>query len=146
MHTGSPACNPHIMLRCLIVDNSLRFLDSARELLEREGVTVVGVASTSAEALLRFEELRPDVTLVDIDLGPDSGLDLARRLQRGPDPAAPVILISTYDEHDYADLIAASPAVGFLAKSDLSAQAIRQLLRGRGGSERETSINGPPGK
>jgi DNA-binding NarL/FixJ family response regulator len=116
-------------LRCLIVDDSPRFLAAARGLLERQGMTIVGVASTSAEALERVQELRPDVTLVDIDLGGESGLELARRLhhQAGPAPAR-VILVSTHAEEDYAELIAASPAVGFLSKSTLSAGAIHDLL------------------
>jgi DNA-binding NarL/FixJ family response regulator len=131
MRPATTDCDPEAMLRCLIVDDSPRFLDAARGLLEGQGVTVVGVASTSAEALLRVEELRPDVTLLDLDLGGESGLELARRLhgQAGP---APVILISTHAEQDYAELIAASPAIGFLPKTALSADAIRGLLAGRG--------------
>jgi DNA-binding NarL/FixJ family response regulator len=121
-----------MMLRCLIVDDSPHFLEAARGLLERQGMKIVGVASTSAEALRRVEELRPDVTLLDIDLGGQSGFELARDLHRSASPAAPrVILISTHAEQDYADLIAASPAVGFLAKTALSAGAIRDLLAGR---------------
>lgn len=119
------------MLRCLIIDDSARFLDAARALLERQGIAVVGVASNSAEALQRVEELRPDVTLLDIDLGGESGLELARRLH-GQADQAPVILISMHAEEDYAELIAASPAVGFLAKNALSGDAIRELLAGRG--------------
>jgi len=131
MRARIPTCDPEPM-RCLIVDDSPRFLDAARGLLERQGVNVVGVASTSAEALKRTTELRPDVTLVDIDLGGESGLELARRLygQAGPGPP-PVILISTHAEQDYAELIAASPAIGFLSKTALSAEAIRDLLAGR---------------
>jgi DNA-binding NarL/FixJ family response regulator len=119
------------MLRCLIVDDSPRFLDAARGLLERQGITVVGVASNSADALRRAGELRPDVTLLDLDLGGESGLELARRLHGQPGPA-PVILISTHAEQDYAELIAASPAIGFLPKTTLSGDAIRGLLAGRG--------------
>jgi DNA-binding NarL/FixJ family response regulator len=116
-------------LRCLIVDDSPRFVEAARGLLEREGIVVVGVASSGAEALRRAAELRPDVTLVDIDLGGQSGFDVVRRLHREADPAtAKTILISTHAEADYADLIAASPAVGFLPKTRLSAGAIRDLL------------------
>jgi CheY-like chemotaxis protein len=131
MRAAASTCDPEAMLRCLIVDDSARFLDAARALLERQGVTVVGVASSSAEALQRAEELRPDVTLLDIDLGGESGLELARRLhsQAGP---APVILISTHAEQDYEELIAASPAIGFLPKTALSAAAIRDLLAARG--------------
>jgi DNA-binding NarL/FixJ family response regulator len=114
------------MLRCLIVDDSPRFLDAASGLLEREGVTVVGVASSGAEALKRAAELQPDVTLVDIDLGGQSGFEVVRRLNRQALTCA--ILISTHAEEDYADLIAASPAIGFVPKTTLSADAIHELL------------------
>jgi two-component system nitrate/nitrite response regulator NarL len=120
-------------LRCLIVDDSPQFLRAARALLEREGIAVIGVASTGAEALQRVAELAPDVTLLDVDLGGESGFDLAERLQRetGLAPSS-VILISTYAREDFADLIATSPAAGFLSKCDLSARAIRELLGGTG--------------
>ena len=113
------------MVRCLIVDDSRLFLDAARGLLEHQGVEVVGVASTGGEALRGVEALRPDVTLVDIDLGGESGFEVARQLQATP---GPVILISTHSELDYAELIEASPAIGFVPKSALSAGAIREVL------------------
>jgi DNA-binding NarL/FixJ family response regulator len=141
MRAGTSTCNPEPM-RCLIVDDSPHFLDAARGLLERQGVKVVGVASNSAEALQRARELRPDVTLLDIDLGDESGLELARRLHGQADPAAaPVILISTHAEQDYAELIAASPAIGFVSKTALSAAAILDLLAGHGDGDR--GIPGP---
>jgi DNA-binding NarL/FixJ family response regulator len=116
-------------LRCLIVDDSTRFLEAARRLLERHGIEVAGVATTLTEALDQIDQIRPDVTLVDIDLGGESGFELVRRLQRvpGPPPSS-VILISTHAEDDFADLVAASAAIGFLSKADLSADAIRDLL------------------
>jgi DNA-binding NarL/FixJ family response regulator len=116
-------------VRCLIVDDCAGFLDAARSFLERQGMAV-GVASTSAEALRRVEELRPEVILVDINLGEESGFELAEQLHRDGGPA-PVILISTHAEQDFAELIAASPAAGFLCKSVLSPGAIRDLLGGR---------------
>jgi DNA-binding NarL/FixJ family response regulator len=116
----------------LIVDDNLSFLDAVRVFLERQGLRVVGVASASAEALRSAEELRPEVVLVDITLGRESGFDLASRLvERDGDGALAVILISTHAEADFADLIAESPAVGFLPKSELSADAIRRILNGR---------------
>jgi DNA-binding NarL/FixJ family response regulator len=118
-----------VTLRCLIVDDNSRFGDAARRLLEGQGVAVVGVAASAAEAAQRVEELRPDVALVDIDLGGTSGFDVARQLADGArDPAPRVIFISTHDEREFVDLIEASPAVGFLSKTDLSAASIRQLL------------------
>jgi CheY-like chemotaxis protein len=114
----------------LIVDDNRQFLAAASELLEREEIAVVGVASTTAEALRRFDELRPDVTLVDISLGGELGFELARRLvDVTPGPRRPVvILISTYAERDFSDLIATSPAVAFLPKAGLSGGAIRAIL------------------
>jgi DNA-binding NarL/FixJ family response regulator len=118
-----------VSIRCLLVDDSDGFLTSARVLLEREGVTVVGVASNSAEALRRARGLRPDLILVDIGLGDESGFDLARLLaEDGQFRDAEVILISARAETDYAELIAESPAAGFLVKSELSARAIDRIL------------------
>ena len=116
-------------IRCLIVDDNKDFLQAASVLLEREGMSVAGVASTGADALRQVESLRPEVVLVDVFLGDESGLELAKRLDR--EGNATVILISTHAEADIAELIAGSPAAGFLPKSELSADAIRHLLDGR---------------
>lgn len=113
-------------LRCLLVDDNDAFLNAASVLLEREGVTVAGIASTIAEALRQIEALRPDVILIDIGLGDESGFDLARRVARNGSSAT-IIMISTRAGADYADLIAEGPAAGFLAKSELSARGIGQL-------------------
>ncbi len=119
-------------IRCLIVDDNHSFLEAARVLLEREGLTVAGVATTSDEALRKAKTLRPDVVLVDISLGEESGLDLARRLaDDDPGDETVVVLISTRAEADIVDLIAESPAAGFLTKADLSASAIRRFVDGR---------------
>lgn len=115
------------MVRCLIVDDSPSFLRAAQSLLEQDGI-VVDVAANSAEAIRRVEELQPDVTLVDIDLGGESGFELAARLRKDGLPRAGVILISTRSEEDYGDLIAASPACGFLTKTALSGSAIRRVI------------------
>src|SRR5439155_13240365 len=95
-----------------------------------EGLTSGGVASTSADALRETEALRPDVVLVDVLLGEESGFELARRLVADHARGPTVILISTHSEADRAELIALSPAAGFLSKSELSADAIRCFLDG----------------
>jgi DNA-binding NarL/FixJ family response regulator len=116
----------------LIVDDCRSFADAARLLLEQQGVRVVGAACTSAEAVGLVAKLRPDVVLVDLMLGDESGLDLARLLAlRGCGDAPTVILTSACSSVDVAELIATSPAAGFLPKSKLSADAIRQIIAGR---------------
>jgi DNA-binding NarL/FixJ family response regulator len=118
-----------VVRNCLIVDDNERFLEVAHTSLERQGMEVVGTARTAAEAVQKTAALRPDIVLVDIALGRESGFEVTRLLiDEFPDLRARVVLISTRSEEDFADLIAASPAVGFLAKSLLSAQAVRALL------------------
>ncbi|BBZ34459.1 response regulator [Mycolicibacterium confluentis] len=110
-------------VRCLIVDDSAAFRDAAVTMLARGGITVVGTAQNGAEAVRQNTELRPDVALVDVDLGAESGFDVAEELS-----GVAVILISTHDEQDLIDLIADSSARGFLPKFALSPDAIRGVL------------------
>jgi DNA-binding NarL/FixJ family response regulator len=118
-------------VRALIVDDNAQFLEAARALLERQGMTIVAVASTGEEARRRLGETQPDLVLVDIDLGDESGLDLARSIvDEGGLRPPHIILISAYPEDDIVDLLDASPALGFLSKSSLSAAAIEAMLDG----------------
>src|SRR5262249_21812742 len=115
-----------------IVDDDRLFLEAARVLLEREGLRVIGGAATSAEALQRARELRPEGVLVDVMLGSESGFGLGRRLAAQQEGGGPVvILISTHAEADSGDRIAESPAAGFVPKQKLSARAIRRIADGR---------------
>jgi DNA-binding NarL/FixJ family response regulator len=119
-----------VRVRCLIVDDNTSFREEMGALLSEQGVDVVGGAGTAADARRQITELRPDVALIDIDLGGESGLELVRELRdelsRPADPH--LILISTHDETEYADLISASSAIGFLAKTDLSAATVCRML------------------
>jgi CheY-like chemotaxis protein len=115
-------------MRCVIVDDNAELLETARFLLEREGLAVVGLASSGADAVRQTAELRPDLTLVDIDLNGESGFDVAQRLAGAGDGPRVIIMISTHSQDDFADLIAASPAAGFVPKSKLSRRAICDVL------------------
>jgi CheY-like chemotaxis protein len=121
-------------MRCVIVDDNQEFLDTAASVLERGGVAVVGHASSADEALRSAAQLRPDVILVDVNLGEDNGFELAERLHRdGGDSGPAVVLTSTHAPADFAELIAGSPAAGFVQKTELSAAAIRDLVQGHRG-------------
>ena len=118
-----------VNLRCVIVDDNSAFLQVARELLEREGFEVVGLASTAAQAIAVIQDLEPDLVLVDFYLGEENGLDLVRALSERAGPQGPaIILISTYANDDLAELTATGPAMGFLTKGELSGVSIRSLL------------------
>ena len=113
-------------LRCLIVDDSKEFLASAARLLDSQGVDVVGIATGYAEGIRMAQELAPDIALIDVDLGEDDGIALAREL-KGRVPTLRTILISAHDLDDL-DLAAAGAEVVFLPKHALGADAIEALL------------------
>jgi DNA-binding NarL/FixJ family response regulator len=140
MHAGFNAgglrcCHPQLVgLRVLIVDDNAAFLDAARTLLEAEGLSVVGLASTGSEAAAFSFALEPELALVDVTLSGESGFDVARQLSELAAPPA-VILVSTHAEGDFLELINESPARGFLPKSKLSAEAIRRLMASTASAE-----------
>jgi CheY-like chemotaxis protein len=116
--------------RTLIVDDNRSFRAAARTALDGPDFTIVDVVANSADALDKVDELELDLVLLDIDLGEESGFVLARQIRDRFDHRAPkMVLISTHPEDDFADLIAESPAVGFLAKSELSRDRLAALLR-----------------
>jgi DNA-binding NarL/FixJ family response regulator len=119
---------PDSPLTCLIVDDSPPFCEAARQILADDGVAVAGCAATSDEALSKALALAPDVVLVDIDLGAESGFDVAQALAGLPHGGPPIVLISAESGSELAELVDASSALGFVSKTDLSGDAIRALL------------------
>ena len=75
-----------------------------------------------------WSESRPAVPRVDSDLGYEAGFELAEALSDRVAADSSVILVSTHSEEEFGELIAASPALGFIAKTQISARAIRELL------------------
>jgi DNA-binding NarL/FixJ family response regulator len=118
-------------VRCLIVDDDEGFVEVARDLLQREQIDVVGVASNSAGAIRLAASRRPDVVLIDVNLGDESGFDLAATIAGIGAVSPTLILISTYSLDDYLDLPTPA-ATAFVHKSQLSGTAIRRILAGHG--------------
>jgi DNA-binding NarL/FixJ family response regulator len=118
---------PRVALSCVIVDDNREFLASATTLLETQGVRVQAVATDVASGVAAAADARPDVVLVDVELGGESGLDVVRALQAAG-LTAPVILISTHAQDDVADLLAEAPDAGFVPKSRLGRASIEAAL------------------
>jgi DNA-binding NarL/FixJ family response regulator len=116
--------------RVLIVDDHPAFRHAARALLEAEGFAVVGESADAAAALRDVAELLPAIVLLDIALPDGDGFAVAERLAASARPPK-VILVSSRDVAGYRRSLAASPAIGFIAKGDLSGSALSALL-GRG--------------
>jgi DNA-binding NarL/FixJ family response regulator len=112
----------------LVVDDHPMFRAEARAILEADGFQVVAEAGDAASALEAVARLTPDVVLLDVQLPDASGLDLARAMARPGGPV--VVLVSTHDRQSYGDRVEASGARGFIAKEDLTGDAVLALVRG----------------
>jgi len=115
-------------LTVLIVDDHPSFRASARAMLEAGGFEVVGEAEDGAGALDRVAHLDPDVLLLDVQLPDMSGFEVCETLKSGNGSTPLVVLVSSRDECEYGDLVAASGACGFVPKDELSGEAVAALL------------------
>lgn len=106
------------------MDDHAPFRANARELLELEGIEVVGEAADGASALALAAALKPELVLLDVGLPDASGFDLAERLAA----SATVVLVSNRDHSEVAAHAARSPAAGFIPKEELSGETLRALL------------------
>lgn len=105
-------------VRVVIVDDSAPFRQTAHELLERRGFSVVGEAEAAASGFQAVERLRPDAVLLDVRLPDGSGLDLCGLLTREED--APAVLLISSDGAADGALAQAHGARGFVCKADLA--------------------------
>ena len=104
-------------VRVLIVDDQEPFRLAARMVVElTEGFDVVGEAETGEASVAMAEELKPDLVLMDVNLPGINGLDATRQILSGSD-AVVVLLLSTYEEAEYAPRAAECGAAAYIPKS-----------------------------
>ena len=113
----------------LIVDDHPSFRSSARRVLEDAGYEVIGEAPDGTSGIAAARQLRPALVLLDVQLPDFDGFEVSRRLTLDPATAPAVVLTSSRDVSDFAGLVAHSGALGFVAKDELSAQALEALMR-----------------
>jgi DNA-binding NarL/FixJ family response regulator len=118
-----------VAARVLIVDDHAPFRSLARRLLVAGGFQVVGEAADGADALAAARDLRPDVVLLDVQLPDLDGFAVAEALA-GRRSAPIVVLVSSRARQDYGHRVDASAARGFIAKADLSGEALRRVIHG----------------
>lgn len=117
------------MYKLLLVDDEPEIREGLQEVVpfEELGFTVVGEAGNGLDALQAAEELRPDVIITDIRMPLMDGLTLCRKV-RGLLPATQFIILSGYDDFEYARQAMAFKALGYLLKP-ISSKEFIQMLR-----------------
>jgi two-component system response regulator FimZ (fimbrial Z protein) len=110
----------------LIVDDHAGFRRSARRMLEAEGFDVVGESPDGASAVAMVRTLRPQVVLLDVLLPDTDGFAVAGRIAM-EDRRPRIVLTSSRDRSEFGARIGRAAADGFLAKSELSGDALRSL-------------------
>jgi DNA-binding NarL/FixJ family response regulator len=116
-----------VTARVLIVDDHASFRSVARRLLDADGFAVVGDVGDGEAAIAEVRRLRPDVVLLDVQLPGADGFAVATELAAQDAPPA-VVLVSSRSRADYGARVGASPARGFITKSELSGDALRRVL------------------
>ena len=113
----------------LIVDDHPSFRASARRMLEANGYAVVGELDNGDGVEAAVEKLNPEVVLLDVHLPDIDGFEVTRRLLDANGTRPQIVLISSHDFTDLDEAVETSGARGFVAKSELSAEAISLLIR-----------------
>jgi CheY-like chemotaxis protein len=129
--------------RVLVVDDHPAFRHAARRLLEAAGMVVVAEAAGAADAIETATAMRPDLVLLDVRLPDGDGFAVARLLaDAGLGPTT--VLTSSRSEPGYAAFARDVGAAGFVAKADLTATILRDLVdTGEGTGARDATGAGP---
>jgi DNA-binding NarL/FixJ family response regulator len=126
-------------LRVLLVDDHDLFRTGLRNLLEEQGVQVVGEASGGADALRVVREIAPDVVVMDLNMPGMSGVEATREISAVAPLTRVVVLTISDEDDDVMDAIVAG-ACGYLVKDS----SIEELMRGIHAAAVGESLISPP--
>lgn len=119
--------------RILVVDDHLSFAELLSAALQSvPGMTCVGTASTAAEAIVRADELRPDVVIMDIQMPRQDGLLATRRIREAL-PEIIIVVVTAYRDPSWISRAAQAGASGFIPKNGSLTEMISVLRRVRAG-------------
>jgi DNA-binding NarL/FixJ family response regulator len=112
-------CTQDVTVRVVIVDDQEPFRLAARMVVEStEGFEVAGEAETGEASLELIHEVDPDLVLMDVNLPGINGLEATRRILDGAAHRVVILLLSTYEEEEYAPRAAECGASAYIPKSD----------------------------
>ncbi|MGP6170168.1 response regulator [Microbacterium sp. A196] len=123
-------------IRVLLVDDHAMLRAGFRTILDAQpDITVVGEASTGAEAVAAASALKPDVICMDVQMPDMDGIEATGRIVADPEVHATIAIVTTFDRDDYLFSALDAGASGFLLKNsspeDL-VSAVRVLAAGDG--------------
>ena len=119
-------------VRVLVVDDQVPFRSAARAVVDRlAGFEVVGEAESGEDAVTMASQLVPDLVLMDINMGEMDGIEATRHIVAA-NPAAMVVLLSTYDLSDLPPEARTSGAAAYVPKDDFGGRGIRALWEAGG--------------
>jgi len=127
----SPAKKP---IRLLLVDDHQVVLVGLRTVLhDRQGITVVGEAGSSADAVRAAKRLKPDIILMDVRLPDGSGIEACRDIL-ARQPTTRVLFLTSFADDEFALAAVLAGAQGYVLKNidaDLLVQSIHAVFNGQ---------------
>ncbi len=120
-------------IRVLLADDHRVLLGSLRALLERNGLSVVGEATTGEQAVELAARLRPHVVLMDLEMPGGGGMAAAYRLRKTA-PSTKVLILSAHEEdEEVLEALSEASVAGYLVKSDAPEELISAVRAVHGG-------------
>jgi DNA-binding NarL/FixJ family response regulator len=125
-----------VTVRVLIVDDQEPFRLAARMVVEAtDGFEVVGESETGEDSVTMSRELRPDLVLMDVNLPGINGLDATRQILGEGGSEVVVLLLSTYEEEEYAPRAAECGAAAYIPKAVFGPDRLEQAWAAASGTE-----------
>ncbi|MET3722740.1 response regulator [Sphingomonas trueperi] len=120
-------------IRVLVVDDHVLLRQGIAGILASEAdIALVAEAANGAEAVEIFARVRPDVTLMDLQMPVLSGIEAIQRIRSGA-PQARIIVLTTYPGDVQAVKALKAGASGYLLKSSLIDELLRAIRAVHGG-------------
>jgi DNA-binding NarL/FixJ family response regulator len=111
--------------RLLCIDDSPDMLEVLIDLLQSEFL-IAGTLSSGSSALAEAANLKPDIILLDVDLGDISGFQVAQQLRSTGCPAK-IVFLSVHEGADFIQAARGLGAVGYVFKSQITRDLVKTL-------------------